>query len=69
MIDPCQFPVVAPSAQLLADVTPRYSHRAERLLLQQRLCPDLLHANQHAFGVLSDEFPVLVVSHSDVLSW
>lgn len=37
--------------------------------LVQRLRPDLLHANQHAFGVLSDELPVLVVSHSDVLSW
>lgn len=37
--------------------------------LVQQLRPDLLHANQHAFGVLSDELPVLVVSHSDVLSW
>jgi glycogen(starch) synthase len=37
--------------------------------LVRRLRPDILHANQHAFGVLSDELPTLVVSHSDVLSW
>jgi glycogen synthase len=30
---------------------------------------DVIHSNQHCFGLLSDQVPTIVVSHSDVLSW
>ncbi len=31
--------------------------------------PDLLHSNQFCFGLLGASVPVVVVAHSDVLSW
>ena len=37
--------------------------------LVARLQPDLLHTNQFAYGNLSDQLPVLLTGHSDVLSW
>ncbi len=45
--------------------------RSSELLreLAVRLQPNLLHANQFAYGLLSDTLPVLVTGHSDILSW
>jgi glycogen synthase len=37
--------------------------------LAARWKPDVIHSNQHCFGLLAEEFPTIVVSHSDVLSW
>ncbi len=39
-----------------------------RALIDQ-LQPDVLHTNQFAYGNLSDQLPVLLTGHSDVLSW
>jgi glycogen synthase len=37
--------------------------------LAARWKADVIHSNQHCFGLLSDQVPTIVVSHSDVLSW
>ncbi len=39
------------------------------LELRDELCPDLVHLNGYAHAALPWRVPVLVVAHSDVLSW
>jgi glycogen synthase len=37
--------------------------------LATRWKADVVHSNQHCFGLLSEQVPTVVVSHSDILSW